>query len=227
VQLAADSYATLIPQTRREVEEVSKALAEAKAALKEQESLKGALETRLKELEDPATVTKGEESVVEMKNRTKRVKKQTKLTLIALRKFFEGYLHTALEMEELGGPAVGLGQKEVDGKRLLRKSKGQMTIEEAFKAGRKREREREKRGRRAEEEEEDEEGEEDEDEGVVGELEALLEELMTNSLKADPYVTIKRESAVTRFLVRAKVAEFHPRDSTRLKLLNFAGTFED
>ncbi|KAA8912331.1 hypothetical protein FN846DRAFT_933602 [Sphaerosporella brunnea] len=223
---AITAYAELIPISRREVEDMQKELAAAKATLNEQEALKAVLEKRVAELKNPEAILVGaDDSVVGMKMRSKRLRTKTGRTIKALHTFFERHLVTALAMEELGGPIVGLGREAVDGKKLLRKAKGQMTIEEAFRAGRKKERERE-RERRARNDEEEEEEDEEEDE-VVGELESLLEDLMEKSLEADPYVALKRESAVARFLVRAKVAEFHPRDAKRLKLLNFAGTFED
>ena len=40
-----------------------------------------------------------------------------------------------------------------------------------------------------------------------------------------PYVVIERESSAVRFLVRAKVAQFHPEDAKRLRLVDFAGSF--
>ena len=41
------------------------------------------------------------------------------------------------------------------------------------------------------------------------------------------YVQIARESAAARFLVRSKVAVFHPRDATRIRLVDFGREIED
>ena len=58
----------------------------------------------------------------------------------------------------------------------------------------------------------------------------LTEELL-NALadeeNPDSYITISKESAAVRFLVRAKVAQFHPRDARKLRLMDFAAELED
>lgn len=41
------------------------------------------------------------------------------------------------------------------------------------------------------------------------------------------YVDLKRDSAASRFLVRAKVAQFHPRDARRLRLIDFGRALGD
>jgi centromere protein Sim4 len=50
---------------------------------------------------------------------------------------------------------------------------------------------------------------------------------MNASLETVPYVQLKKDGAAARFLVRAKVAAFHPGDARRLKLLDFGSTVED
>ena len=53
----------------------------------------------------------------------------------------------------------------------------------------------------------------------------LTEELL-NALadeeNPESYITISKESAAVRFLVRAKVAQFHPNDARKLRLMDFA-----
>lgn len=51
-------------------------------------------------------------------------------------------------------------------------------------------------------------------------LDALLE-------AGSPYIDLPRESAASRFLVRAKVAQFHPRDARRLRLIDFGRSLDD
>ncbi|KAE8354669.1 hypothetical protein BDV28DRAFT_130456 [Aspergillus coremiiformis] len=41
------------------------------------------------------------------------------------------------------------------------------------------------------------------------------------------YIDIPRESAASRFLVKAKVAQFHPRDARRLRLIDFGRSLND
>jgi len=64
------------------------------------------------------------------------------------------------------------------------------------------------------------------------ELRTLIEQLLNNLVDSGgessaSYITISRESAAARFLVRAKVAQFHPRDSTKLRLVDFGRDLDD
>ncbi|KAI9823603.1 MAG: hypothetical protein M1832_002384 [Thelocarpon impressellum] len=66
------------------------------------------------------------------------------------------------------------------------------------------------------------------------ELRALTEELLNASAAssssgsaASAYVELPRDSAAVRFLVRTKVAQFHPRDARRLRLVDFGRDLDD
>lgn len=58
----------------------------------------------------------------------------------------------------------------------------------------------------------------------------LTEELL-NALadedNQDSYIAIRKETAAVRFLVRAKVAQFHPMDARKLRLTDFGAELED
>jgi hypothetical protein len=41
------------------------------------------------------------------------------------------------------------------------------------------------------------------------------------------YFALQRDSATARFLVRAKVAQFHPKDARRLRLIDFGRELDD
>ena len=41
------------------------------------------------------------------------------------------------------------------------------------------------------------------------------------------YVTMQRDAAAARFLVRAKVAQFHPKDAQRLRLIDFGQEIDE
>lgn len=41
------------------------------------------------------------------------------------------------------------------------------------------------------------------------------------------YYPLERESAASRFLVRAKVAQFHPKDAKKLRLIDFGKELDD
>lgn len=62
--------------------------------------------------------------------------------------------------------------------------------------------------------------------GAAGEeMITLLNDLLEASNSgtgAGSYVELSRDSAASRFLVKAKIAQFHPRDARRLRLIDFA-----
>jgi hypothetical protein len=177
------------------------------------------LEAHLQVLEDPPIASHANNATSELKARNKELRQLRLRTMKALQKFFGTHLVALLEIEELGGPVAGLASEEVDAKKVLaRRGRGQMTLEEAFKARRRRE-----RG----DGEEDEDEEAEDDGGVESEMTELLQDLMNKSLESESYVTLARESAVARFLVRAKVAEFHQRDARKIKLVDFGGGFDE
>lgn len=55
------------------------------------------------------------------------------------------------------------------------------------------------------------------------EVTRLLSELITSG----GYVQLQRDSAVARFLVRSRVAQFHPKDAGRLRLIDFARELDE
>lgn len=57
------------------------------------------------------------------------------------------------------------------------------------------------------------------------EMMALLNNLLdtaNSGTGAGSYIELPRESAASRFLIKAKIAQFHPRDARRLRLIDFA-----
>jgi hypothetical protein len=151
----------------------------------------------------------------------------------AFNKFVDDHLAAMLAAEELGGPVVGeiLGADDLDlgagfnnqGKPKRRKSsvsddKRQRRIDEIWGEG-------VGEGRKGREPR-------DEKSAAAAEMRELTEQLLNNLVEAeggegDAYVELQRESAVARFLVRAKVAQFHPRDARRLRLIDFGRDLDD
>ena len=71
---------------------------------------------------------------------------------------------------------------------------------------------------------------ETEREAAAQHIRGLVEELLNAAAECDPeesYVDIKKDSAAVRFLVRANVAEFHPKDARKLRLIDFVSEYED
>ncbi|ODM15074.1 hypothetical protein SI65_09570 [Aspergillus cristatus] len=61
-------------------------------------------------------------------------------------------------------------------------------------------------------------------EAAAAEMHTLLDSLIDADTS---YIDLPRESAASRFLVRAKVAQFHPRDARRLRLIDFGRSLSD
>lgn len=60
-----------------------------------------------------------------------------------------------------------------------------------------------------------------EDEAAIAEMTGLVEQLLAIADEnAGSYVDLKRDSAAARYLVRAKVAQFHPKDARKLRLVD-------
>ncbi|KAF7895675.1 uncharacterized protein EAF01_009637 [Botrytis porri] len=150
----------------------------------------------------------------------------------AFNAFIDTHLASMLAAEELGGPIVGemlsitpqtlIAGFSTQGKPKKPKEKPNM----------------DKRQRRIDEiwgpkpsldqddDEEEEEEEWDETRAAAAEMRELAEELLNGLLEADEngsggYVTLERDSAAARFLVRSKVAQYHFKDARKLKLVDF------
>jgi hypothetical protein len=145
----------------------------------------------------------------------------------AFNKFVVDHLAVMLAAEDLGGPVVG-DLLEIDEDALIsgfnqqgmpRKSKALS----ASSIAKRKERIDELWG--PEEEDEDEIGCKTEKEAAGAHFRTLTEDLLNASAdetESDPYITIPKETAAVRFLIRAKIAQFHPQDNKKLRLVDFA-----
>ncbi|KAL2003689.1 hypothetical protein VTN02DRAFT_2720 [Thermoascus thermophilus] len=61
-------------------------------------------------------------------------------------------------------------------------------------------------------------------EAAAAEMHTLLDRLLE---AGSSYIDLSRDSAASRFLVKAKIAQFHPRDARRLRLIDFGRTIGD
>jgi hypothetical protein len=67
-------------------------------------------------------------------------------------------------------------------------------------------------------------------EAADAELRQLMENLfatLTGPGGGKAYYQLERDSAASRFLVRAKIAQFHPKDAKRLRLVDFGRELDD
>lgn len=218
VQRSIGCNAARIPRARAELADARRELAHAETTLAELRALGDALEGRVQELERGGGGPHAD-GVAELRAKLRDTRRKSARTMKALQAFFGTALKARLEIEELGGPIAECADVDVDAKKAVGRAGagGQITLEQAFRARKKR---RARHAKNAEEEE-------SEEEDVDDEMRGLLELLMNKSLEADAYVELEMESAVARFLVRAKVAELHPRDARRIRLVGFGGAFEE
>ena len=173
------------------------------------------------------------EMIREMKNKKTHLDRETSKLVKAFNGFIDEHLAPMLAAEELGGPIVG-GILDVD----------EEMLEAGFSTQGKARKTRngineDKRQRRIDEiwgprPDEDGKVEElwDEKRAAGAEMRDLTEQLLNCLVEADgggpgPYVELERESATARFLVRSKVAQFHPKDARRLRLVDFGGELDD
>jgi hypothetical protein len=139
----------------------------------------------------------------------------------ALVKFINDHLGSMVAAEELGGPVVG-ELDEIDDDTLATgfSTQGRPKTVKASANGSsaaKRQRIDEIWGRETN-------GRISEHNAACEELISLVDDLvagLTGNSESGVYVDLKRDSAAARFLVRAKVAQYHPRDARKLRLIDF------
>ncbi|KAJ9157459.1 Chromosome segregation protein smc [Pleurostoma richardsiae] len=232
-RITAESRAYMASQ-KESLEQTKRRLETEQANLNDQKALNKSLEARLQSLRDGQETSRqvtpkqaAKEKTRELRQKISDYNKDTSKLIAGLNKFINGHLGAMLAAEELGGPVVG-GMLDVDSDILAAgfTAKGKPS-KRTGKA------DQDKRQRRLDniwgaDEDRADVGTGAQDEATVAgkELRELTEKLLNSAMEAAgessaAYVRLPRESAAARFLVRAKVAEFHPRDATRLKLVDF------
>ncbi|KAK1754910.1 hypothetical protein QBC47DRAFT_203806 [Echria macrotheca] len=230
------SSAVTLDQTKKRVEAEQ-------LGVKEQRDLQAALQKRIaslreeletKEEKTPEQLAK--EKAAELKQQKKHYDQQTASLMKSLDWFIENHLASMLAAEELGGPVVG-DLTEIDPDELsagfsahgkLKKAKEnpdddkrQRRIDEIWGGASEPQEAKGKRKR-----------DRDEASAAGSEMRDLIEQLLNQTMESGgdssaAYVRVDRESAAARFLVRSKVAEFHPKDAMRLRLIDFGRELDD
>jgi hypothetical protein len=151
----------------------------------------------------------------------------------AMNDFINDYLAAMIAAEELGGPVVGdLLDVEDDvlaagftkkgraksSKKTVKETTRQRRIDQIWGA--------------APRAVDDGAGDEPptEAEAADAEMRALIENLFATLVGpggGKAYFLLERDSAASRFLVRAKIAQFHPKDARRLRLVDFGRELDD
>ena len=227
------------------LEKAKRQLETEQADLENQKLLGASLERRIqslrKDLDSRMDISPDQvamEKIEELRTRKKHYDRETSKLLKSLNKFIDNHLAPMLAAEELGGPLVG-DLMDIDSDGLAagftaqgRPKKGkaqadpdtsQRRIDEIW--GQPRDlpgRRREPRGG----------GEGGEANAAGQEMRQLTEQLLNQLMEAggdgsSSYVALPKETVAVRFLVRSKVAQFHPKDATRLRLVDFGRELDE
>ncbi|TVY85480.1 hypothetical protein LSUE1_G000173 [Lachnellula suecica] len=227
-------------QTDVVLKETQKRLEKEQADMADANLIQASLESRISSLQgeiDERTQKSPGQTAKEMMRELKKKKvhydSETGKLMRAFNKFMDEHLAPMLAAEELGGPIVG---EILDVDEFMLEA-GFSTQGKTKKA--KANPDEDKRQRRIDEiwgPKPDEKGQEEEPwnerRAAAAEMRELTELLLNSLVEAKDtgpgaYVEIRRESAAARFLVRSKVAQFHPRDARKLRLVDFGGDFHD
>lgn len=245
--LALRKTLNVVDQSKSAIAETEGNISKSRAHLRQEEaelgnarSITQALEARIEtlRLENEHQLEKSPEELA--KNMMQEQQQRKRHYTMALRNlvkafndFSDGQLAAMLAAEDLGGPVVG-DLIEIDEETLkagfnqqgkVKKTDGDTTRTQA------------KRKMRNDEIWGFEMANDDEESGIRSEKEAALSGFrsLTEGLlnaaagdeNSDPYINVLRESAAVRFLVRAKVAQFHPDDARKLRLVDFGREWDD
>ncbi|KAH7257142.1 hypothetical protein BKA59DRAFT_469403 [Fusarium tricinctum] len=223
---------TYLASQRESHDQLSRRLEADEADLKDQNLLGDALAARIQSLRDEVEASThvtpeegAKERLQELRAKKTGYDKETSKLMKVLLRFIDNYLAPMLAAEELGGPVVG-DLIDVNGEDLAAGFNAQGKLKKpkdtADKDDKRQRRIDEIWGQAADEGS----GRQNEVTAAAAEMKELTEELLNTLVEAHgdnsaSYVQLPRESAAARFLVRSKVAQFHPRDATRLRLIDF------
>lgn len=205
-------------------------------ALRDASLLSSALETRIQRLQnqrdehsrkEPAKVA--HDMLKEAQRKKKTYQHDIQRLQLALDHFVDDQLAAMVAAEELGGPVVGniIG---VDENVLMGGFSSQGRVKKSANVS------EDKRQRRIDQiwGAATRDGAVDEPttekEASAYEIKELFTSLYDALVRNDspgPFIELSRDSAAARFLVRAKVAQFHPKDARRLKMIDFGRELDE
>lgn len=224
--------------------EAKRRLEAERAGLNDQTALTTALEDRIQALRhgletkmDMTAEQVVKEKLDELRREKRDYDRETARLVKALNGFIAGHLGPMLAAEELGGPVVGdmidiepdnlaagfnAHGKPKKPKAAANVDRRQRRIDDIWGGGGEEHRREAGRGS----------GDWDEAKAAGAEMRELTEMLLNSLVEAGgdssaAYIDVARESAAARFLVRSKVAQFHPRDATKLRLVDFGRELDD
>ncbi|UKZ79513.1 hypothetical protein TrVFT333_007268 [Trichoderma virens FT-333] len=241
-QTIEESKAFLASQTES-TEREQRRLKEDEATLKDHQLLNEALKQRIEalrtEVESGVNTPPEDEArkrIEELRRKKQGYNKETSKLMKALNRFIDDHLAVMLAAEALGGPVVG-DLMDIDAEDLaagfnaqgklkkpkgeINKDKNQRRIDEIWGPSDANGSGSGKRNKPR-----------DAASAAGTEMRQLTEELLNRLVEAkgsslDAYVKLPYETAAARFLIRSKVAQFHPRDATKIRLVDFGRELDD
>ncbi|OJD34651.1 uncharacterized protein BKCO1_2100014 [Diplodia corticola] len=208
---------------RRELDREERGLQDANAITLSLEARIDVLDSQRQERAAKAPPQLAKELLASMRKRQQKYDVECRRLQSALESFVEEHLAALVAAEELGGPVVG---ELMDvGDEMLAAGFSHQGKPKPLKQGMAAVDRRQRRideiwGATGAPDDEP----LDEKDAAATEIRSLVEDLLRALLGETPggeYVELNRDSAASRFLVRAKVAQFHPKDARKLRLVDF------
>lgn len=233
--LAIEEISRLVKESKLSVSMTTEKLSANRQRLKEEEinlqdaqAIRRGLEERISRIQDeksrkeektPSQLAR--EFIAAKRSKNAELNKDTEGLKVALHKFVDNTLAAMLAAEGLGGPTVGdaidisdltleagytnHGKPKKPKASNSNQDDGQQRIDEFVRRQSGQENPTNRR------------------EAAAAEMHGLLDDLLEAGTS---YIDLPRDSAASRFLVRAKVAQFHPRDARRLRLIDFGRSLD-
>lgn len=217
--------------TQRLLDEEQESLSDAKLMQAEMKGRISTLEEQINQRTQQSPRQIAKEMIQAMEKRQAYYDDETVELVKAFNKFIDNHLAAMLAIEELGGPIVG-EIPDVDEDMLEGGFSTQGKPKKAKPSEDKRQRRIDQIWGPKPEEDGIKDGPWNEKHAAATEMRDLTEELLNSLVDTKgngpgAYVDLQRESAAARFLVRSKVAQFHPRDARKLRLIDFGGDIDD
>lgn len=191
---------------------------------------KGRLEAQVEDRSQKAPAQLAKELIAAKRAQKERYDEETTRLGDALNEFVDSYLSSMLAAEELGGPVVG-DMLNVENETLAagftKKGKVKSSKKPLSEKTRQRRIDQIWGSKAVVEEEDDPLTEAEAADAEMRELIGNLFTTLTGPGGGRAYYNLERDSAASRFLVRAKIAQFHPRDARKLRLIDFGRELDD
>ncbi|KAI6249819.1 hypothetical protein HI914_01601 [Erysiphe necator] len=223
-----------ISQLELLVQNVKNCIEREKVNLQDTKLIQAELVSRIASLRDEAELyqhkspeTLAQEKIRELEKQKRNYESETSHLIEALYSFVDENLASMLVVEELGGPVVGQ-MMTVDEKIFESGFTNHGKVKKTkFSEDKRQGRINHIWGSSSQEKENW-----DEKSAAASEIKELIEKLLNNVINLDEhhpnnYIKLRRESAVARLMIRSKVAQYHPKDASKLRLIEFGTEISD